>query len=162
MIRRPPRSTRTDTLFPYTTLFRSQKPGAAVRARIEKSLYGAGLRTRQDHRHARDFDAHEGPGLGKILRNRCRDRQSPEQCQLFALEDAVVKIGLNVDVRRARLDVRHLRARQSKRGLVLAVGGLARLVRKSGLGHGSQLLSYFIRLMFRMFRVKPSTQNIDR
>src|SRR3546814_3254838 len=26
MIRRPPRSTRTDTLFPYTTLFRSQ-PG---------------------------------------------------------------------------------------------------------------------------------------
>src|SRR3546814_1766611 len=27
MIRRPPRSTRTDTLFPYTTLFRSAPPG---------------------------------------------------------------------------------------------------------------------------------------
>src|SRR3546814_6132781 len=27
MIRRPPRSTRTDTLFPYTTLFRSCPPG---------------------------------------------------------------------------------------------------------------------------------------
>src|SRR3546814_3652642 len=27
MIRRPPRSTRTDTLFPYTTLFRSQHDG---------------------------------------------------------------------------------------------------------------------------------------
>src|SRR3546814_15104578 len=26
MIRRPPRSTRTDTLFPYTTLFRSETP----------------------------------------------------------------------------------------------------------------------------------------
>src|SRR3546814_11731896 len=26
MIRRPPRSTRTDTLFPYTTLFRSVRP----------------------------------------------------------------------------------------------------------------------------------------
>src|SRR3546814_4026298 len=26
MIRRPPRSTRTDTLFPYTTLFRSDDP----------------------------------------------------------------------------------------------------------------------------------------
>src|SRR3546814_18884769 len=25
MIRRPPRSTRTDTLFPYTTLFRSER-----------------------------------------------------------------------------------------------------------------------------------------
>src|SRR3546814_9816290 len=29
MIRRPPRSTRTDTLFPYTTLFRSSLPAAA-------------------------------------------------------------------------------------------------------------------------------------
>src|SRR3546814_3980038 len=29
MIRRPPRSTRTDTLFPYTTLFRSQGPAPA-------------------------------------------------------------------------------------------------------------------------------------
>src|SRR3546814_1497093 len=27
MIRRPPRSTRTDTLFPYTTLFRSGRGG---------------------------------------------------------------------------------------------------------------------------------------
>src|SRR3546814_4886629 len=32
MIRRPPRSTRTDTLFPYTTLFRSV-PGAAEQCR---------------------------------------------------------------------------------------------------------------------------------
>src|SRR3546814_13545999 len=31
MIRRPPRSTRTDTLFPYTTLFRSYLPVAEVR-----------------------------------------------------------------------------------------------------------------------------------
>src|SRR3546814_6911464 len=30
MIRRPPRSTRTDTLFPYTTLFRSSDYYAAV------------------------------------------------------------------------------------------------------------------------------------
>src|SRR3546814_17086485 len=30
MIRRPPRSTRTDTLFPYTTLFRSGQPAAGV------------------------------------------------------------------------------------------------------------------------------------
>src|SRR3546814_14299615 len=31
MIRRPPRSTRTDTLFPYTTLFRSTMPTASAR-----------------------------------------------------------------------------------------------------------------------------------
>src|SRR3546814_13287389 len=30
MIRRPPRSTRTDTLFPYTTLFRSRTGQPAV------------------------------------------------------------------------------------------------------------------------------------
>src|SRR3546814_11848021 len=30
MIRRPPRSTRTDTLFPYTTLFRSLSPNGAT------------------------------------------------------------------------------------------------------------------------------------
>src|SRR3546814_10187455 len=34
MIRRPPRSTRTDTLFPYTTLFRSvEHGGGAVQQR---------------------------------------------------------------------------------------------------------------------------------
>src|SRR3546814_15193523 len=32
MIRRPPRSTRTDTLFPYTTLFRSEANTAAANA----------------------------------------------------------------------------------------------------------------------------------
>src|SRR3546814_12097773 len=30
MIRRPPRSTRTDTLFPYTTLFRSEAGGRSA------------------------------------------------------------------------------------------------------------------------------------
>src|SRR3546814_12096876 len=38
MIRRPPRSTRTDTLFPYTTLFRSA--GAAQDG--GRALFGAG------------------------------------------------------------------------------------------------------------------------
>src|SRR3546814_10792821 len=31
MIRRPPRSTRTDTLFPYTTLFRSDNSRSSIR-----------------------------------------------------------------------------------------------------------------------------------
>src|SRR3546814_12907078 len=37
MIRRPPRSTRTDTLFPYTTLFRSQQlqaDGVGLESRV--------------------------------------------------------------------------------------------------------------------------------
>src|SRR3546814_13740600 len=40
MIRRPPRSTRTDTLFPYTTLFRSEQ---FVRLRLADLLVGAAL-----------------------------------------------------------------------------------------------------------------------
>src|SRR3546814_13915498 len=43
MIRRPPRSTRTDTLFPYTTLFRSPDRGAAGRA-VEGGGLGFGRR----------------------------------------------------------------------------------------------------------------------
>src|SRR3546814_6792048 len=38
MIRRPPRSTRTDTLFPYTTLFRSPAARAAAASSSAKRL----------------------------------------------------------------------------------------------------------------------------
>src|SRR3546814_14741642 len=62
MIRRPPRSTRTDTLFPYTTLFRSGRrhrsgevrgdgEGYARRARLRQARArgpaGAGLRSEE-------------------------------------------------------------------------------------------------------------------
>src|SRR3546814_11037681 len=42
MIRRPPRSTRTDTLFPYTTLFRSH---AHIRPRFRRRSHRAAYRT---------------------------------------------------------------------------------------------------------------------
>src|SRR3546814_15376437 len=42
MIRRPPRSTRTDTLFPYTTLFRSQTGPYADRAGYDFMIQGMG------------------------------------------------------------------------------------------------------------------------
>src|SRR3546814_3654019 len=38
MIRRPPRSTRTDTLFPYTTLFRSNLKGAQAQVAAQQAL----------------------------------------------------------------------------------------------------------------------------
>src|SRR3546814_11483971 len=37
MIRRPPRSTRTDTLFPYTTLFRSGRQLHAIATLVEQA-----------------------------------------------------------------------------------------------------------------------------
>src|SRR3546814_15702936 len=39
MIRQPPRSTRTDTLFPYTTRFRSPKLGAQAKQRSLHNNY---------------------------------------------------------------------------------------------------------------------------
>src|SRR3546814_6465409 len=41
MIRRPPRSTRTDTLFPYTTLFRSCTNGVRSRPEDRRFLRAA-------------------------------------------------------------------------------------------------------------------------
>src|SRR3546814_19184416 len=41
MIRRPPRSTRTDTLFPYTTLFRSQRVDVWIFLRRKHLAHGA-------------------------------------------------------------------------------------------------------------------------
>src|SRR3546814_13314546 len=53
MIRRPPRSTRTDTLFPYTTLFRSEAGGNQSRAIDDflAALVGGLLRTPGDPHH---------------------------------------------------------------------------------------------------------------
>src|SRR3546814_9656639 len=52
MIRRPPIATRTDTLFPYTTRFRSQRRG---RRRVRAD--GAGLPARAHRRGLRSFGA---------------------------------------------------------------------------------------------------------
>src|SRR3546814_14334655 len=59
MIRRPPRSTHTDTLFPYTTLFRSRRGGIQILTTISgsrgTSTARAGLRIAIllcYHRHA--------------------------------------------------------------------------------------------------------------
>src|SRR3546814_7948535 len=48
MIRRPPRSTRTDTLFPYTTLFRSHgRTSLALPDRLARAVESHSLRPRQ-------------------------------------------------------------------------------------------------------------------
>src|SRR3546814_10703834 len=44
MIRRPPRSTRTDTLFPYTTLFRSFRIKAMLERKARRDLLHHHLR----------------------------------------------------------------------------------------------------------------------
>src|SRR3546814_20871894 len=63
MIRRPPRSTRTDTLFPYTTLFRSS-PRDGLGLLSETGVYGLA-----DDRTAgrAALDALERPGLPVLV-----------------------------------------------------------------------------------------------
>src|SRR3546814_5201843 len=46
MILRPPRSTRTDTLFPYTTLFRSHLSGRGADLRVRLHVDDLGVRCR--------------------------------------------------------------------------------------------------------------------
>src|SRR3546814_14298787 len=53
MIRRPPRSTRTDTLFPYTTLFRSVGTSRSTAPDQMRLLAGAGDEAAQQGRGAR-------------------------------------------------------------------------------------------------------------
>src|SRR3546814_20310158 len=77
MIRRPPRSTRTDTLFPYTTLFRS---AALELAQDGEDLVGGALLHLRHHRgggasHEALADSQGGPaGIGS--RQGREDRKS--------------------------------------------------------------------------------------
>src|SRR3546814_19793506 len=62
MIRRPPRSTRTDTLFPYTTLFRSIHPAAApILEQVDE---------KEDRKGCQQHDRGYGrcPGIGELFK----------------------------------------------------------------------------------------------
>src|SRR3546814_14513267 len=65
MIRRPPRSTRTDTLFPYTTLFRS--------GQFRRSL-SAGTAVKDRRRDQRATTTGRELGTGRESPRRQRDR----------------------------------------------------------------------------------------
>src|SRR3546814_3643805 len=58
MLRRPPRSTRTDTLFPYTTLFRSRHQAGHFR----RGRQGVGAAGDPGIQHQFDPDHAPGPG----------------------------------------------------------------------------------------------------
>src|SRR3546814_3401677 len=71
MIRRPPRSTRTDTLFPYTTLFRS-------------GVFGQGCREDQQH-DGREQVAERHPCLRKAAPKGAAARSEEHTSELQSL-----------------------------------------------------------------------------
>src|SRR3546814_20271116 len=73
MIRRPPRSTRTDTLFPYTTLFRSHHQPSVAGGDVDRQVPGHGdpvvdLAPRAEQRAARRHLEHPVDHLGALVR----------------------------------------------------------------------------------------------
>src|SRR3546814_19675223 len=66
MIRRPPRSTRTDTLFPYTTLFRSAR--LDLRDRQHRGI-GDGHLARDEGLERGDDLARDGDRIDAIVRS---------------------------------------------------------------------------------------------
>src|SRR3546814_1887591 len=88
MIRRPPRSTRTDTLFPYTTLFRSKADASGSGA----SGYGSKKRTCKSRRA--DFGGVTSAfEQGQRKRVRFQARVCPGWCWLVTRLEEETRIG---------------------------------------------------------------------
>src|SRR3546814_6095671 len=89
MIRRPPRSTRTDTLFPYTTLFRSGVLGedsgqSALLAEKLMALLQLRITEHNDPRAMRDLATVHYQGLG-VPENRDEARSEEHTSELQSL-----------------------------------------------------------------------------
>src|SRR3546814_7914026 len=79
MIRRPPRSTRTDTLFPYTTLFRSAH-AVALRV-VSGRLDGCGI----------DVDPHGARGAEQAGTDRQHSAAAPHVEHVLATDEVVLQ-----------------------------------------------------------------------
>src|SRR3546814_18269962 len=90
MIRRPPRSTRTDTLFPYTTLFRSQ--------RLVPKRTGAG-EDQRIVRYAVRLDVQRRRGLAQQVERRAHHLRLAAQA--IGVLDAGVAVAVRSTARRA-------------------------------------------------------------
>src|SRR3546814_11128858 len=91
MIRRPPRSTRTDTLFPYTTLFRSQQ-GDEARVVTNRVPTGVAWQQGRRVRHAAVRGSEDA---------------IEERDGEIGASDATVQIGVDADRKSTRLNSSH-------------------------------------------------------
>src|SRR3546814_17046950 len=105
MIRRPPKSTRTDTLFPYTTLFRS------VEADLLQNLVGVvdGLRLRPLEHVDRRLDdvlqhRHVGPQIEALVHHGEAGADAADLLFVLGLQAAAAR---RLDRKSTRLNSSH-------------------------------------------------------
>src|SRR3546814_9644396 len=91
MIRRPPRSTRTDTLFPYTTLFRS----TLVQPVLVAANVFAYLTAALEHQGAGDHVVEKGP----VVAHHRSEEHTSELQSLMRISYAVLCLKKNKQVR---------------------------------------------------------------
>src|SRR3546814_8004744 len=104
MIRRPPRSTRTDTLFPYTTLFRSHDVAAAVPA-VEVAHHADALRVGRPDGEAHAFDAFDAARMRAELLEDAAVRPLGHQVKVELAEERREAVGV-LDVPRRVAEAR--------------------------------------------------------
>src|SRR3546814_14627326 len=123
MIRRPPRSTRTDTLFPYTTIFRSEEilPAAHQRRRARRRAALGGRRAAQPQRPDRVRAARiaaqgRPPAEERRPRNRKEGKQTMSKRWQYKVAELPYQLfgGKLADPAQAQLD--KLGARAEERG----------------------------------------------
>src|SRR3546814_5719411 len=109
MIRLPPRSTRTDTLFPYTTLFRSHVVLVDVQ-QVEEQARRAVQPERQRRRDAPELVGHfVASGDAAVLRHQV-------DAERIAVAERLVEIGGGAALLGG--------AQRQRRGVVVALEGL--------------------------------------
>src|SRR3546814_15911930 len=94
MIRRPPRSTRTDTLFPYTTLFRSPK-GTRVQ-RAPEWTGNASIEYRADLSDSVDLRINPKVDFSSRQLSQLPSVGAPDR-EPYALVDLIVAVGAQDD-----------------------------------------------------------------
>src|SRR3546814_20962712 len=103
MLRRPPRSTRTDTLFPDTTLFRSDGKGLPVRQAVRPS-FRRGCRPASDRLEGEWPDQETCPNSTNSLGNSSNSRRtecihrgrqaSPDRTRVVSGKSVSVRVDL--------------------------------------------------------------------
>src|SRR3546814_10878623 len=112
MIRRPPRSTRTDTLFPYTTLFRSAfgwRGAFLVTAALTVLLFGLSWLAIRDRPATTGNDTPAPETIGQTLRGIGTVLRHPAFPSLFAIFFNVYAIFITIlgDRKSTRLNSSH-------------------------------------------------------